>query len=272
MRSQHISGVEWTLAVAALAWLAFAALGPVVMQPVAYHDFADQRTLWQVPFAMDVLSNAAFALAGIAGIRSLRRLPARRVTNMQRAMAMLFFTGLLLTAAGSAWYHAQPDDATLAVDRSGMAVAIAGILGFAIACHVSERAAAIAGPAVLLLGAWAANAWTGTGNLMPWLTLQAAGLAVLAWLALVRRRPGAPDVRWSLVIMAYAVAKLFELEDHQLYEFTNGLVGGHALKHVVAALAAAPVIGAFGELRRRGVRAQRVRIQFRRPGADSNLS
>lgn len=272
MRSQHTSGVEWTLAAAALAWLAFAALGPVIAQPAAYHHFADQRTLWQVPFAMDVLSNAGLALAGIAGIRSLRRLPLRRVTNMQRAMAMLFFTGLLLTAAGSAWYHAQPGDATLAVDRSGMAVAIAGILGFAIACHVSERAAAVAGPAVLLLGAWAANAWTGSGNLMPWVTLQAAAVTALAWLALVRRRSGAPDVRWSLVIMAYAMAKLFELEDHQLYEFTNGLVAGHALKHVAAALAAGPVIGALAGLRRQRVRAQRSRIQFHEPRSDSNLS
>jgi hypothetical protein len=32
----------------------------------------------------------------------------------------LFFTGLLLTAAASSWYHWQPDDAGLAVDRCGM--------------------------------------------------------------------------------------------------------------------------------------------------------
>jgi hypothetical protein len=251
MRSQHISGVEWTLAVGALAWLAFAAWGPAVAQPAAYHDFADQRTLWHVPFAMDVLSNVAFAWAGLAGIRSVRRLPAQRVTNMQRAMALLFFTGLLLTAGGSAWYHAQPTDATLAVDRSGMAVAFAGMLGFAIACHVSERAAAVAGPALLLLGAWAANAWTDSGNVTPWIALQAGGMVLIVSLALLRRRRGAPDVRWSVVIIGYAVAKLCEVQDHALYQFTGGLIAGHALKHVIAALAAGPVIAALGDLRRR---------------------
>ena len=250
MRSQRISAVEWSLALAALAWLALAVWGPVVTQPARYHEFADQRTLWHVPFAMDVLSNLAFAWTALAGIRALRRLAARRVTNMQRAMAMLFFTGLLLTALGSAWYHAQPTDATLAVDRSGMAVAFAGILGFAIACHVSERAAAIAGPALLLLGAWAANG--GTGNLLPWVALQGGGMVVLVWLALLRRRRGAPDVRWSVVIMAYALAKLFELQDHQLYQMTGGLVAGHTLKHLAAALAAGPVVAALADLRRQG--------------------
>jgi hypothetical protein len=250
MRSQQISTVESTLALAALAWLALAAWGPVVAQSAAYHGFADQRTLWNVPFAMDVLSNVAFALAGVAGIRALRRLPARRVSNMQRAMAMLFFVGLVLTAAGSAWYHAQPTDATLAVDRSGMAVAFAGILGFAVACHVSERAAAVAGPTLLLFGAWAANAWTDTGNVTPWIALQAGGMVLIVWLALLHRRRGAPDVRWSLVILAYAAAKVLELEDQQVYHLTGGLVAGHALKHVAAALAAGPVIVALGELRR----------------------
>jgi hypothetical protein len=250
MRSQQISTVEWTLALAALAWLALAAWGPAVAQPAAYHAFADQRTLWHVPFAMDVLSNIAFALAGIGGIRSLRRLPPRRLTNMQRAMAMLFFTGLLLTAAGSAWYHAQPTDSTLAVDRSGMAVAFAGILGFATANHVSERAAAAAGPTLLLFGAWAANAWTDTGNVTPWVALQAGGMVLIVWLALLRRRRGAPDVRWSLVILAYAAAKALELEDDQIYHLTGGLVAGHALKHIAAALAAGPVIVALRALLR----------------------
>ena len=249
MRSNR-SGMELALATIGLGLAAFAAWGPVVAQPAQYHDLADQRTLWGVPFAMDVLSSLSFAVAGAVGIGVVRRLPRRSVTNMQRAMAMLFFAGLLLTAAGSAWYHAHPDDATLAVDRSGMAVAFAGVLGFAVAAHVSERAAAVMGPAVLLLGAWAANAWITTGNVLPWVTLQTGGMALLVWLALQRRCVGAPDVRWSFVILAYVAAKLLELEDHQLYALTGGTVAGHTLKHIVAALAAWPVVAALAARRR----------------------
>src|SRR5213076_2517963 len=107
--------------------------------------------VWRgVPHAGDVLSNLAFLAAGIAGAWPLWRLPERCVTNMERAMAALFFTGLLFTAACSTWYHLSPDDARLAVDRSGMAIAFAGLLGFAAAAHVSERAGALSGLGLLL--------------------------------------------------------------------------------------------------------------------------
>jgi hypothetical protein len=83
---------------AALLVLAFA--GPAVHQPGNYHHFADQRTIWQLPMALDVLSNLPFALAGAAGWIVLWRLPPRLLGNVQRGMAALFFTGLLLASSG----------------------------------------------------------------------------------------------------------------------------------------------------------------------------
>jgi hypothetical protein len=55
-----------------------------------------------------------------------------------------------------------------------------------------------------------------------------------------------------LVILAYAAAKLLELNDEASYQFTGHLVSGHTLKHVVAALAGCPVIVALGALRNSG--------------------
>lgn len=118
-----LSKTEAVLLAVSLGLLGAALLGPAVGQPGHYHEFADRRALWGLPFAMDVLSNLAFAIAGVAGIAYLLRLPSRALGNVQRAMAWLFFTGLMLTAVASGWYHWQPDDAGLAVDRSGMAVA-----------------------------------------------------------------------------------------------------------------------------------------------------
>ena len=248
MRSNP-SAVETALAAAALMLLGVAAFGPAIAQPAAYHAFADQRTLWQLPFAMDMLSNLPFALAGIAGLRVLRALPPRAISNMQHAMATLFFAGLLFTAAGSAWYHAHPDDASLVVDRDGIAIAFAGLLGLAVATQVSERAAAVAGLAMLLLGPLAVQQWASTANLLPWVCLQGGGMAVLAFLALLRPRRGAPHIRWSLVILAYVAAKGLEFEDHGVFALTGGLVAGHTLKHLLAAAAAVPVIAALGALR-----------------------
>ena len=47
------------------------------------------------------------------------------------------------------------------------------------------------------------------------------------------------------VIVWYAVAKLLELGDAQVYAWSGELVSGHSLKHVAAAMAAWPVIVMF---------------------------
>jgi hypothetical protein len=67
---------------------------------------------------------------------------------------------------------------------------------------------------------------------------------MLLVLALALRKP-LPQA-WGLPLMAvmavYATAKLLELGDHAVFDWTSGLVSGHSLKHVVAALAAWPVL------------------------------
>ena len=236
---------EAMLLLACLGLLALAVFGPALAQPADYHEFADQRVLGGVPFAMGVLSNLPFALAGAVGAWRLFRLPTGVLTNVHRAMGALFFTGLLLTAAASSWYHWLPDDAGLAVDRCGMAVAFAGLLGLAAAGRVSERAGAALGLTVLALAPMSMQVWSATGNVLPWALLQFGGMGLVLWLALLRPRDAALDIRWSLVILAYAAAKLLEANDHLIYEFSGQLVSGHTLKHVAAALAAWPVIAAI---------------------------
>ena len=246
----RITKAETLLLLACLGLVVPALFAPAVAQPSRYHEFADQRMLWGLPFAMDVLSNAAFALAGIAGAVALVMLPPRSLSNVQRAMAVLFFTGLVLTAGASSWYHEYPDEGGLAIDRCGMAFAFAGLLGLAAAGRVSERAGAALGLAVLALGPYCAHVAFARGNVLPWALLQFGGMALIIWLAALRPRHGALDIRWSIVLMAYAVAKLLELNDHAIYQLTGQLVSGHTLKHVVAALAAWPVIGAIRTLGR----------------------
>ena len=247
MRS-GLSKLESGLLLAVLALLAVALLGPALAQPGQHHAFADTRAMWGLPYAMDVLSNLPFALAGVAGCAYLFGLPARSVSNVQRAMALLFFAGLIFTAAASSWYHWQPDDAGLAIDRCGMAIAFAGLLGLAAAERVSDRAGAALGLAVLLLAPLAVQVWVHTGNVLPWAALQFGGMALVVWFAALRSQSNALGIRWGLVILAYATAKVLEVSDHHVYEITAHLVSGHTLKHVVASLAAWPVIIAIKTL------------------------
>ena len=245
MRLPSLTRNEWLLALAGGALLLVALFAPALAQPPHAHDFADQRAWWGLPHALDVLSNLPFAIASVLGLRALHRLPAAALPKAQRACARLFFAGLLVVAVGSSWYHWAPDDLGLAIDRGAMSVAFAGLLGLLVAGLVRERAGAATAAALLVLAPASVAAWFATGNVLPWAVVQFGGMPLLLLAALVPSRPGTLAVRWSLVLLAYALAKLFEANDLVLFAAGGELLSGHSLKHVVAALAAWPVIHAL---------------------------
>ena len=236
------------LAVAALA--ALAALLPATGLPAGYHDFADQRTLLGLPHALDVLSNLPFAAMGAWGLWWLRRVPLDRLGTAQRGLAVLFFVGLMATAFCSSSYHLDPHDAGLCIDRVGMSLAFAGLLGLAAADRISARAGvALAALVAVAAPATALVAWLG-GNMTPWAVLQGGGLVLLAALALRRPQPRALGFSIIGVIAFYAVAKALELADAPVFALTQQLISGHSAKHLVAALAAWPVVRALQSLAR----------------------
>ena len=235
------AGLLW----AALALLELAVFGPVLPASPHQHGFADQRTLWGLPCALDVLSNLPFAVAGAWGLVLLRRLRSGVLDAATRATATLFCVGLLCTAMGSAWYHGRPDDAGLLWDRLGMVVAFAGLLGLAAAGRVGARAGRATAVAVLLAGPLAVAWWVRTGDLLPWATLQLGGMLVVLALAGLPRRPGALALNLVAVIAWYGAAKLCEAADHAVFAATGQWVSGHTLKHLCAAGAALPVLAAL---------------------------
>jgi hypothetical protein len=50
---------------------------------------------------------------------------------------------------------------------------------------------------------------------------------------------------WGWLLLAYAVAKACEQFDHEVWALTDGLVAGHPLKHLVAALGVVPLLRAL---------------------------
>ena len=234
------------LAVAALA--ALAALLPATGLPAGYHDFADQRTLLGLPHALDVLSNLPFAVMGAWGLWWLRRVPLDRLGTAQRGLAVLFFVGLMATAFCSSSYHLDPHEAGLCIDRVGMSLAFAGLLGLAAADRIGTRAGvALAALVAVAAPATALVAWLG-GNMTPWAVLQGGGLVLLAALALRRPQPRALGFSIIGVIAFYAVAKALELADAPVFALTQQLISGHSAKHLVAALAGWPVVRALQSL------------------------
>ena len=244
MRTENTSRGVRTL----LGALAFACLGPAVAQHDHYHAFADQRTWLGVPCAMDVLSNLPFAIAALWGLLALYRSPSVSESlsaQAQRALAALFFAGLLITAVCSGYYHLLPDNPSLVIDRLGMVIAFAGLLGVAVADRVSSHAGIATAAFVLAAGPLTVGIWADSGNLLPWVLLQGGGMLLIAVLAVGQPLKGVWGLQLLPVVIFYTLAKLFELGDHQVFEWTDGMISGHSLKHIVAAFAAWPVIAAI---------------------------
>ncbi|MBN8749023.1 Uncharacterised protein [Xylophilus ampelinus] len=230
-------------------------------QALALGAFADQRPWQGVANAMDVLSNLPFAALGLWGLWQLRRFDAAATSGAATEppgstldCAWLFFAGLLVTAAGSAFYHLQPDAVRLAADRAGMAVAFAGLVGMAACERVSQRAGWVAAWCTLLGGLAAVACAAEADNLLPWGAVQFGGMAIVLALAFTPKVDGAIGLRLGWVIAFYAAAKLLEAGDAWVYEATGHLVSGHTLKHGVAALAALPVLAALQPVGAKGLR------------------
>jgi hypothetical protein len=236
-----------TRAIAAITAACFAAafLLPAVPQPLGYHDFADHRRFLGVANALDVLSNAAFLLAGLAGLWIALRPRTCFVQASERAPYAVFFAGVLLTAAGSGYYHLAPDNERLFWDRLPMTVAFMALVAAQLGDRVDPRAGRVLLVPMLLVGAasvvyWRATERAGAGNLVPYGVLQAYSVVILLLVALrlPSRYTRGSDV--FLVFAAYVAAKLAETLDAWLYGLGH-VVSGHTLKHLAAAAGAVVV-------------------------------
>jgi predicted membrane channel-forming protein YqfA (hemolysin III family) len=201
--------------------------------------FADTRAWLGIPNAIDVLSNVPFAVFGLWGVFLLSRC---KTTRAQRLLLQVFFAGLLLTSVGSMTYHLIPNNDTLLWDRAGMAVAFAGVLGLAASERVSERAGRCLALLTLLFAGLALWVWQATGDVLPWGVLQFGGMAVVIGLAFVIALDNRLGVSLWALIAFYGVAKVLESADHAVFEATGNWISGHSLKHVMASLAALPVL------------------------------
>jgi hypothetical protein len=215
---------------------------PPIPQPQAYHQFADQRTVFGVPHAWDVLSNVAFLISGLLGLLFLAQASALDA-GTRWAFAVLFL-GLLLTSIGSGYYHLAPDNARLVFDRLPMIVAMAGCLGAVITDRFGEtKAWWLAG--LMAIGFWSVHQWSvseqqGRGDLR-WYALYEGLIIVTGVLLLLLfpSRNGATKV-FAIALIGNVAAKAFELFDKPIYAF-GGVVSGHTLKHLSAGLAFLPL-------------------------------
>jgi hypothetical protein len=236
------------VAVGAVGWAVFS---PPVPQNPAYHDFADQRTLFGVPHCLNVVSNALFLLVGVLGLAFLGSRAARRPGGPlrrpeERWPFAVFFLGVALTSVGSAYYHLDPTNERLLWDRLPMAVSFMALFAAVIAERIRLGLGLRLLPALVAAGLASVLYWywteqRGRGDLRPYYLVQYGTTLALATLLLFPARyTGSGHLFGALLL--YVAAKFFEAPLDAPIFALGGWVSGHTLKHLAAGAATYEVL------------------------------
>jgi len=212
---------------------------PPIVQDIRYHQFADQRTLFCIPNFWNVVSNLAFLWTGLIALYKLHKKRLQTITIVQLDYRV-FFIAITLISFGSAYYHWQPDNCNLVWDRLPITLACMSLLSFALAEYVSVSLGRTALFPLLLTGLFSVGYWYwgelhGCGDLRLYALVQFLPLLLLLLLLLFGQTIYKSQSGYWWLFIAYAAAKLAEHFDVAIYQITSGIVGGHALKHVLSA-------------------------------------
>lgn len=240
---RHNRKISLLVGFGALAVLVLLFVAPISQDP-AYHEFADPRGLWGIANFGDVTSNLPFCLVGLLGFWAVfqhRGDGNRVVLPSEGWMLMLAFLGIALVGPGSAYYHLSPSNDTLLWDRLPMTIGFMSIFALMVLERVKVKAGQYLLPFLLAIGVSSVFYWhhtetLGRGDLRPYIWVQffpTLAIPFMLW-QLPPRYTQTRQLWW--MIGWYILAKVLEHFDKGVFVLLGGMVSGHTLKHLAAAM------------------------------------
>ena len=233
----------WILGLLAAAVVIAVAVLPPLAEPPVFRSLADHRTFLGIANFLNVVSNAPL-LVGAWGIHFLvrdTRQPGALSDPVERWPYVVCFLGVALASLGSTYYHLAPDGARLMWDRLPISVGFMGLLSAVVVERISLKAGLRLLAPLVLIGAgsviyWRWSVLRGTEDILPYAAVQYGAIAAMLVIALLfpSRYTRGADLFGAIAI--YAVAKVAEVLDAEIYALGE-IVSGHTLKHLLAALA-----------------------------------
>lgn len=224
--------------------IAVALLEPIPQDPL-YHQFSDARRLAELPNFVNVLSNLPFLLVGTLGIRYVITHDGALTQNTKLAW-LIFFFGIALTAFGSGYYHLHPDNDSLVWDRLPMTIGFMSLVAIIIAAYHSPSLGRKLLPLLLIVGFSSVMYWShtetlGRGDLRPYVIVQFLPIVLIPLvISLYRSRSALGRYLWWMIGF-YVASKIAEFYDANIYD-VGGIISGHSVKHLIAALAPASLL------------------------------
>ncbi|VVA94898.1 unnamed protein product [Arabis nemorensis] len=211
---------------------------PTIPQSQAYHDFADQRTFFGIPSALNVISNFPFLIIGLVGL-VLCFYPDDYFRFSLRGEKLgwtCFFVGVTAVAFGSSYYHLHPDDARLVWDRLPMTIAFTSIMAIFVIERIDEHKGTYSIVPLLLAGLVSILYWRFFDDLRPYALVQFVPCIVIPLMAILLPPMYTHSTYWLWAAGFYLLAKVEEAADKPIYSWTHHIISGHSIKHLCAAM------------------------------------
>jgi hypothetical protein len=230
------SRIGLLLLVSLIAITALVFTGPIPQDP-RYHLFADTSQVLGVGNFWNIASNLPFILVGLIG---LSRCP--RLTRVEsRTGFIVFCAAAILVGIGSAYYHVAPSNGSLLWDRLPMAMAFMAFFSILLGERVITRYRRSCLWLLVFTGLSAVVYWSwteslGRGDLRPYLLVQFLPVLLIPLIIFLFPSRYLSNTLLLVSFALYFVAKLLEHFDAEVLDII-AVTGGHALKHVAAAVA-----------------------------------
>ncbi len=218
-----------------LVILSFASLFFItpIPQDLNYHNFADNRALFGINNFLDVFSNLPFLLVGIIGIH--RTFKHWGITSSWSWL--VFFISIFFVALGSSYYHLNPENSTLTWDRLPMAIGFMALFVIVLTDYIHQDLERWLLLPMTIIGVLSVVYWHIADDLRFYAWVQFISMALLLIIIFVYKPHHLQPKYLIFAYIFYALSKLTEYFDKQIFEITDQLISGHTIKHLLASIA-----------------------------------
>lgn len=203
-----------------------------ISQDLSYHNFADRRTILDIPNFFDVISNITFALFGIIGYIFCLK-------NRQKESYwswIIFFLGVTIVCFGSGYYHWNPNNNTLVWDRLPMTIGFMGLFIAILSEYVNPKIERFVLIPAILLGFFGVIYWHYADDLRFYIWIQLIPLLTIPVVMIVFKAKYTHQKYLIFALIFYLLAKITEIYDKEIFSVTYEQLSGHSLKHILASI------------------------------------
>ena len=204
-----------------------------ISQDLAYHDFADDRTIFGINNFFDIISSLPFLFVGILGLYTICQ---NWGINCSWSWLLLFLS-IFFVAFGSSYYHFNPENNTLTWDRLPMAIGFMALFVITISDYINNNLEKWLLLPMCLVGIISVLFWHYTDDLRIYAWVQFVSMALLLIIIFIYKPTHLQTKYLLYAFLFYILSKIAEHFDNQIYEWLGHGLSGHTIKHLLAAIA-----------------------------------